>query len=42
MKFLNGNCYVEVNDKRDNIHPSENVILRHCEEPNSLRTQSRV
>ena len=42
MKFLNGRYYVEVKDKRYIIHPTENIILGHREEPKSLRTQYQV
>ena len=42
MIFLNGNYYVEVKDKRFLIHPTENIILRERDHPNSLRTQYRV
>ena len=42
MKYLNGNYYVEVKDKRFLIHPTENIILRKREEPKSLRTQYQV
>ena len=42
MKYLNGNYYVEVKDKRFLIHPTENIILRLRDEPKSLRTQYQV
>ena len=42
MKYLNGNYYVEVKDHRYKIHPTENIILRLRDEPNSLRTQYQV
>ena len=42
MKYLNGNYYVEVKDKRFLIHPTENIILRLSDEPKSLRTQYQV
>ena len=42
MKYLNGNYYVEVKDKRYKIHPTENIILRKRDEPKSLRTQYQV
>ena len=42
MKYLNGNYYVEVKDKRFLIHPTENIILRKREEPKSLRTQYQI
>ena len=42
MKYLNGNYYVEVKDKRYKIHPTENIILGKRDEPKSLRTQYQV
>ena len=42
MKFLNGQYYVEVKDKRLKVHPSENIILRERDPPNPLRTQYQV
>ena len=42
MKYLNGEYYVEVKDKRYQIHPTENIILRKRDEPKSLRTQYQV
>ena len=42
MKYLNGEYYVEVNDHRYKIHPTENIILRKRDEPKSLRTQYQV
>ena len=42
MKYLDGNYYVEVNDHRYRIHPTENVILRKRDPPTSLRTQYQV
>ena len=42
MKYLNGEYYVEVKDKRYQIHPTENIILRKREPPKSLRTQYQV
>ena len=42
MKYLNGECYVEVNDHRYEIHPPENIILRKRDPPQSLRTQFQV
>ena len=42
MKYLNGRYYVEVKDHRYRIHPTENIILRHRDEPKSLRTQYQV
>ena len=42
MKYLNGNHYVEVKDKRYLIHPTEITILRLRDPPKSLKTQYRV
>ena len=42
MTYLNGNYYVEVKDHRHKIHPTENIILRKRDPPNSLRTQYQV
>ena len=42
MKYLNGNHYVEVKDKRFLIHPTEIIILRKRVEPKFLRTQYQV
>ena len=42
MKYLEGNYYVEVKDRRYKIHPTENIILRKRDEPKSLRTQYQV
>ena len=42
MKYLNGEYYVEVKDKRYKIHPTENIILGLRDEPKSLRTQYQV
>ena len=42
MKYLNGEYYVEVKDRRYKIHPTENIILRKQDEPKSLRTQYQV
>ena len=42
MKYLNGNCYVEVKDHRYKIHPTEKIILRKRDPPSSLRTQYQV
>ena len=39
MKYLNGQFYVEVKDKRYRIHPTENIILRKRDSPQSIRTQ---
>ena len=42
MKYLNGEYYVEVKDKRYQIHPTENIIFRKRDPPKSLRTQYQV
>ena len=42
MKYLNGEYYVEVKDKRFLIHPTENIILRKRDPPTSLRPQYQV
>ena len=42
MKYLNGEYFVEVHDRRYGIHPTENIILRKRDEPKSLRTQYQV
>ena len=42
MKYLNGNYYVEVKDKRYRVHPTKNIILRLRDEPKFLRTQYQV
>ena len=42
MKYLNGEYYIEVKDHRYKIHPTENIILRKRDPPNSLRTQYQV
>ena len=42
MKYLNGEYYVEVKDRRYKIHPTENIILRLRDEPKSLRAQYQV
>ena len=42
MKYLDGEYYVEVKDHRYRIHPTENIILRKRDPPNSLRTQYQV
>ena len=42
MKFLIGQYYVEVKDKRYRIHPTENIILRKKDPPQSLKTQYQV
>ena len=42
MKYINGEYFVEVKDHRYKIHPTENIILRQRDPPNSLRTQYQV
>ena len=42
MKYLNGEYYVDVKDRRYKIHPTENITLRLRDEPKSLRTQYQV
>ena len=42
MKYLNGEYYVEVEDHRYKIHPTEKIILRQRDPPTSLRTQYQV
>ena len=42
MKYLNGECYVEVKDHRYRIHPTENIMLRKRNPLQSLRTQYQV
>ena len=42
MKYLNGEYYLEVNDHRYKIHPTEKKILRKRDPPSSLRTQYQV
>ena len=42
MKYLNGEYYVEVKDKRFLIHPTENIVLRKRNPSTSLRTQYQV
>ena len=42
MKTLNGEHFVEVEDHRYKIHPTENIILRKRGPPTSLRTQYQV
>ena len=42
MKYLNGEYYVEVEDHRYNLHPTENIILSKKDPPSSLRTQYQV
>ena len=38
MKYPNGEYYVEVKDHRYKIHPTEKIILRKRDPPQSLRT----
>ena len=42
MKYLDGNYYVEVEDHRYKIHPTEKIILRKRDEPKSVRTQHQI
>ena len=42
MKYLNGEYYTEVKDHQYKFQPTENIILRKRDEPNSLRTQYQV
>ena len=42
MNYMNGKEYVEVQDKRDNIHPTENILLAERRESRCLRTQYQV
>ena len=42
MKYLNGEFNVEVRDHRYKTPPTENIILRKRDPPNSLRTQYQV
>ena len=42
MKFHNGQFYIEVEDKRYVIHPTENIILQKRDPPISLKTQYQV
>ena len=42
MKYLNGQNYVEVEDHRYKIHPTEKTILQKRDPPTSLRTQYQV
>ena len=42
LKYLNGKYYVEVNDHRYKIHPTEKIILRKRDLPPSLRYQYQV
>ena len=42
MKYLNSEYYAEVKDHRYKIHPTENIILRKRNPPNSLRIQYQI
>ena len=42
MKYLNGEHYVEVRDKKYLIHPSKKITIRKRDPPTSLRTQYQV
>ena len=42
MKYNNGNYFVDVKDKRYISHPGENIKLRLCDQPRSLRDQYQV
>ena len=42
MKYLSGEYYVEVKNHRYKIDPTENIILRKRDPPQSLRTQYQV
>ena len=42
MKKVNGKNHVEVKDKRREVHPNENILLRERKTPTSLRTQYRL
>ena len=42
MKYLNDEYCVEDKDHRYKIHPTENIILRKRNPPQSLRTQYQV
>ena len=42
MNYLNGEYYVEVKHHRYRSHPTENIILRKRDPPQSLRTQYEV
>ena len=42
MKFLIGQYFVEVKDKRYSIHPPENNILRLRDPPKFLSFQNQV
>ena len=42
MKYLNGESYVEVKDKRNFIYPNKIIPLRKRDPAKSLRTQYQV
>ena len=42
MKYLDGNCYVEVKGTRYKIHPTENITLSLGVEPKCVRTKYQV
>ena len=42
MKFLNGQYYVVVRDRRYKNHLTENIVLRKRDPPKCLRTHYRV
>ena len=39
MKYLDGDYYVEVEDHRYRIHPTENILIRKRNPPTFLRNQ---
>ena len=42
LKSFNNKYYLELKDKRYNIHPTEKHISRERREPKTLRTQYQV
>ena len=42
MKFLHGNYYVEVKDRKYLNHPTKRIILQKRDPPKSLRNQYQV
>ena len=42
MNFLNGQCFIEVKDKRYRTHPNEKIIPRERDPLKPLRTQYQV
>ena len=42
MKYLDGNYYTEVKDRRYRNQPTKNILLGLRDEPKSLRTQYQV